>query len=171
MTFVQFSNIKFWRKNNQDFWHKANMLQKHLPGLILFVACVWPLDIFTFAAFWLPQSMSIDIMVMLDGDKIGKKYWHLNWDMSDNFPFTFGKWAGKTALILGANPCAVQAKPQKIAWMMDEFSPTNFQKSQDWKWLFHNDLFPISILWWIYFGDLGYFRNLTRLLKTDLPHL
>ena len=27
------------------------------------------------------------------------------------------------------------------------------------------------IVWWIYLGDMGYFRNLTRLLKTDLPHL
>ena len=35
--------------------------------------------------------------------------------------------------------------------------------------------FPMQILshivWWIYLGDMGYFRNLTRLLKTDLPHL
>ena len=101
ITFVQFSNITFWRKNDQDFWHEAKMLQKHLPGLILFVACVWPLDIFTFAGFWLPQSMCVDIMVMLDGDKIGKKILTFELGHFWQFPLYFRKMSGENCTHLG----------------------------------------------------------------------
>ena len=34
-----------------------------------------------------------------------------------------------------------------------------------------DDIFKNIIVWWIYLGDMAYFRNVTRLLKTDLQHL